>query len=222
MKLQIIYILKSLLISLLLPPLERLVKKAASLVRRWCEQKKAVDNSELEPEAKPEDNSESKAEEKPDTESGMTIQAFVEKFTGVPISFWDNGSVQCVDVVRAFIRDVLERPQPEALGADGSAEWFYTRHPSRPVQMKHFERVSFQSGSIPPPGTLIVFGPSSSNRHGHIGICLEADENTICLFDQDGIANSAAILAGRPQTGAGQSSWTYDRVLGWLQVREAA
>jgi len=201
---KVAYVLKSVLISLIIPLLENLVKKAICFAKGLRKPGEPVSDSNV------------------DTAMRNAIQQFVEKFTGVPISFWNNGSVQCVDVVRAFIRDVLQRPQPEALGKDGSAEWFYTRHDSRPVQREHFDRVSFKRGKIPPPGAIIAFGPSPSNRHGHIGVCLEADDNTICLFDQDGIANSAALRAGRPQTGAGQSSWDYDRVLGWLQVRDSA
>ena len=210
---KVAYILKQVLLSLLIPLLEKGIKKVACFLKEL----KSVETTS-------ESNTSTGEQETAgtDTTTGMTILQFVEKFTGVPISFWNNGSVQCVDVVRAFIRDVLRLPQPEPLGADGSAEWFYTRHDNRLVQMQHFDRVTFQRGNIPPPGALVVFGPSSANRHGHIGICLEANENVIRLFDQDGIVNSAALRAGRPQTGAGQSSWNYDRVLGWLQVRAAA
>jgi len=209
---KVIYILKQVLLSLLIPLLEKGIKKVADYLK---EIKSAETTSES--------NTETGEQKIPctDTTTGMTILQFVEKFTGVPISFWNNGSVQCVDVVRAFIRDVLQLPQPEPLGADGSAVWFFTRHDTRPIQMQHFDRITFQPGMTPPPGALIIFDSSSSNEHGHIGICLEANENIIRLFDQDGVVNSAALRAGRPQTGAGQSSWNYDRVLGWLQVRAA-
>jgi len=210
---KVVYLLKQVLLSLLIPLLEKGIKKVADCLK---ELKSAETTSE---------SNTSKGEQETtvtDTATRMTRLQFVEKFTGVPISFWNNGSVQCVDVVRAFIRDVLQLPQPEPLGKNGSAEWFYTRYDSFPRLREHFERISFQRGNIPPPGAIIIFGPSSSNEHGHAGVCLEADENTICLFDQDGIANTAAQKAGRPKTGAGQSSWNYDRVLGWLQVRAAA
>jgi len=149
----------------------------------------------------------------------MTLDQFVKTNTGVPLSFWNNGSVQCVDVVRAYVRDVLKLPlseQPEPLGNDGSAEWFFTRHETRPLQKRNFDRVEHQTGMIPPKGSILVFGPTVSNRFGHVAVCLEAGALSIAVFEQDGIENSKAKREGRTQRGCFVGQWKYDRLLGWL------
>jgi hypothetical protein len=150
----------------------------------------------------------------------MKIKDFFEGYLGVAISYWKNGSVQCVDVARQFWNDVWNIPQPEGLGEDGSAEWFFTRYDMMPRLKTFCERVEYQPGMIPPEGAAVLFGPSDKNKYGHVGICVTADESRISIFEQDGIRNSQLKKDKKPQEGCVVKEWGYSRVLGWLLKRK--
>lgn len=115
---------------------------------------------------------------------------------------------QCVDLVRQYIKEVYEVPQPE--GVIG-AEDFYTKHEDRPIQKQYFNLIQYIHPRKPQSGAIVVFGATDKNKFGHIGICISADETSITLFEQDGFAQSGAKI----------HNWNYDRCLGWLVPKAA-
>lgn len=104
----------------------------------------------------------------------------------------------------------------ERLGVNGGAEGLFTRYKGDvgPISRDVFERVEYRPGMIPEPGDVIIFGPSATNRWGHVGMCVSADANNIRLFEQNGIQ----AMRGQ-KNGAFIGTWNYDRVLGWLRIR---
>ena len=146
------------------------------------------------------------------------LKAFVEKYTGVAVDFDGHFGAQCVDLVRQYWQEVEQIPQPEPTGTDGAIA-FFNKHHNRPIQREQLCLVTYLPGMIPTPGAVVVFGAVSTNRFGHIGICLDADKDGIDLFEQNGAANSRAKAEGREQQGAFVGRWGYDRVLGWLVRR---
>ena len=135
------------------------------------------------------------------------------------VELW-NGKVcrdgQCVALFREYTEVFLRTPALERLGKNGGAEGLYSRfdHDVGPVSRRVFERIEYRPGMIPEPGDVIVFGPSATNRWGHVGMCVSADVNTIRLFEQNGIQ----AMRGQ-KNGAFIGTWNYDRVLGWLRLR---
>ncbi len=64
--------------------------------------------------------------------------------------------------------------------------------------------------SYPLPGDIVVFNPTPTNIHGHVGICQSADGLTIKLIQQDGF---------RPWVPTHVMNWSYNTVKGWLRPR---
>ena len=140
----------------------------------------------------------------------MTLGDFIVKYLGKKVDFDGMYGAQCVDLARQYWKEVWEVPQPE--GVEGAQE-FYTNYEKKPIEQKHMERVQCCIKGQPiPPGAVVLFGASTSNKYGHIGICVNTVDATINLLEQDGFK----------QDGVKIGKWSYDRVLGWLVKREAA
>ena len=148
------------------------------------------------------------------------LRKFIDTYMGKAVDWDGHFGAQCVDLVRQYWHEVEKIPQPEPTGTNGAIA-FFKHHNYRPVQRGHLNLEVYYPGSgmIPPPGAVIVFGAVSTNRFGHIGICVDADAKGINLFEQNGTANSRAKAEGREQKGAFIGRWKYDRVLGWLVKR---
>ena len=146
------------------------------------------------------------------------LKQFINKYLGVAVGWDGHFGAQCVDLVRRYWQEVEKIPQPEPTGTQGAIAFFYN-HYARPIQRQHLKLVVYRPGMIPPPGAVIVFSPVSTNRFGHVGICVDADLKGINLFEQNGTYNSRALAEGREQKGAFVRRWDYSRVLGWLVKR---
>ena len=148
-------------------------------------------------------------EEKPaEPESVSPLMDFVSRYEGRNIDFDGFFGYTCVDLVRQYFQEVWKIPQPEPTGDAGAAA-FYVKHGSRPIQARHLDLITYNPRMVPPDGAVIVFRGTETNRFGHIGICVNADERGINLFEQDGFRQSPAAIR----------RWDYGRVLGWLAVR---
>jgi len=137
------------------------------------------------------------------------LKAFIEKYMGRNIDFDGAFGYTCVDLVRQYIKEALQVPQPEPTGMAGASA-FYFQHEARPVQARHFDLATYNPRMVPPDGAIVVFNGTQANRFGHIGICINADERGINLFEQDGFRQSPAAMR----------RWDYARVLGWLVPKE--
>jgi hypothetical protein len=135
-----------------------------------------------------------------------TLEEFVEAHLGSKVDFDGQYGAQCVDLARQYWEEVWDVPQPP--GVIGATD-FFIRHEERPRQMQHMDRHNYIAGSVPPKGAVVVFGPTATNQYGHIGICIDATQDSIQLFEQNGFK----------QDGAKISVWKYDCVLGWLTRR---
>ena len=146
------------------------------------------------------------------------LRKFIDTYLGKAVDWDGHFGAQCVDLVRQYWQEVDKIPQPEPTGTEGAIA-FFNNHDNRPVQRRYLYRVEYRPGMIPPPGAVIVFSAVPTNRFGHIGICVGADEKCLDLFEQNGTANSRAKAEGRKQKGAFIGRWNYNRVLGWLVKR---
>ena len=138
----------------------------------------------------------------------MNSHEFVEKYMGQKVDFDGHYGAQCVDLVRQKWKEVDGLPtQPE--GVIGAQD-FYLKHDVRPIQKQLLDRVEYRPGMIPPVGAAVFFRATPENQYGHVGICFQANERCIFLFEQDGFR----------QDGAKIKMWPYDRVLGWLLKKQ--
>ncbi|MCL2138682.1 MAG: CHAP domain-containing protein [Treponema sp.] len=137
----------------------------------------------------------------------MKLQEFVVKHYGKKVDFDGAFGAQCVDLARQYFKDVWGfTKQPE--GVEGAKDFFYN-HDNRPVQKELCICIPFANDAKPPEGSVCVYKESATNKYGHIGICLNADDTGVDLFEQDGFK----------QDGAKITRWDYSRLVGWLEKR---
>jgi len=148
----------------------------------------------------------------------MTLEEFVEKYKGYPVDFDGLYGAQCVDLVRQYMKDVWGfTRQPEGvIGADA----FYINHNVRPIQQQLCKCTPYTGSVQPPAGSIVIFRGNEKNKFGHIAVCITSTRGEITCFEQDGIVNSVALQEGKPQKGAYVGTWSYDRLLGWLEKKE--
>lgn len=125
---------------------------------------------------------------------------------------------QCVALYREYTEGFHDMPILERLGADGGARRLFEDYGTTigPVTRKLFSATLYSGGNErPEPGDVVVFGPSATNRWGHVGIMDSVSKNNIVILDQNGVA----AMQGRPVE-VSLTVWNMDRVLGWLRIKK--
>jgi len=137
----------------------------------------------------------------------MTHEEFVAKYEGKKVDFDGAYGAQCVDLARQYWKEVWGIPQPESVNG---AQEFVTRYREMPILQRYVSLLP--RGVSPLPGDVVVFGPSDSNKYGHIAIFVEWTNGggTMRVFEQDGFKQDGAKLA----------VWKQDRVIGFLKRKE--
>ena len=121
----------------------------------------------------------------------MTLTTFINKYLGTKVDYDKNGEPQCVDLARQYINDVLEVPQPPALGQDGGAKDLFDKHgvlnATPDSAMADYTR-----------GDILIWDKSKTNKYGHVAI-LVAIYNTkyFIVLEQDGFKKDGVKLAFR-------------------------
>ena len=121
----------------------------------------------------------------------MTLTSFINKYLGTKVDYDKNGEPQCVDLARQYINDVLEVPQPPALGQDGGAKDLFDKHgvlnATPDSAMADYTR-----------GDILIWDKSKTNKYGHVAI-LVAIYNTkyFIVLEQDGFKKDGVKLAFR-------------------------
>jgi hypothetical protein len=127
---------------------------------------------------------------------------------------------QCVALYREYTEGFHDTPMLERLGADGGARLIFEAFNTwvGPVSRSVFEAIPYVQGTTdrPEPGDVVVFGPSDTNRWGHVGIMDQVNGDNINILDQDGIV---AMRDGKSVVKV--SIWKMTRVLGWLRFKDA-
>lgn len=118
----------------------------------------------------------------------MRLDQFIAKYLGTTTDIDGVYGVQCVDLIKAYLREMFGIPvQP--LG-DAIEYWTATR----PVLLSKFDRV--HSGDAL-PGDIVILSGTSGNSAGHIGIAVDGgDSENVALLEQNG-----ARLGGDVQPG---------------------
>ena len=121
----------------------------------------------------------------------MTLTSFINKYLGTKVDYDKNKSYQCTDLARQYINDVLEVPQPPALGQDGGAKDMFDKHgvlnATPDSVMADYTR-----------GDILIWDKSKTNKYGHVAI-LVAIYNTkyFIVLEQDGFKQDGVKLAFR-------------------------
>jgi len=124
----------------------------------------------------------------------MNLDDFIKKYNGKFVEVaGPNSKNQCVDLVNAYIDEVLHRP----MITHANAIDFPKRSGS------NYEWIKNTPKGLPQKGDLMIF----KGKYGHISIYLDGNLNKFRSFDQNYPTGSPAHIQGH----------TYRNVLGWLR-----
>jgi len=132
----------------------------------------------------------------------MTLQQFIEKWTGKIADFDNAYGGQCVDLFRFYVKEVLGLPQtPPVVGAKD----IWTSNTPDFTKVKNIQE------GIPNKGDIIIWG-STYGQYGHVAIFISGDINSFTCFSQnDPIGSLCGMRAYK----------SYKNVLGWLVPKSA-
>lgn len=122
----------------------------------------------------------------------MTLTQFIKTNQGKKVDFDGKYGAQCVDLYRAYCRDVLDIQQtPAVAGAKDIITKPGVLEVTRDSALADYSR-----------GDILVWDATSSNKYGHVAI-LVAVYNTkyFVVFEQDGFKQDGAKLAFRSREG---------------------
>jgi hypothetical protein len=122
----------------------------------------------------------------------MTLTQFIKDNQGKKVDFDGKYGAQCVDLYRAYCRDVLDIQQtPAVTGAKDIITKPGVLEVTRDSALADYSR-----------GDVLVWDATSSNKYGHVAI-LVAVYNTkyFIVFEQDGFKQNGAKLAFRSREG---------------------
>ena len=122
----------------------------------------------------------------------MTLTQFIKTNQGKKVDFDGKYGAQCVDLFRAYLRDVLDVQQtPSVAGAKDIITKPGVLEVTRDSVLADYSR-----------GDILVWDATKSNPYGHVAI-LVAVYNTkyFVVFEQDGYKQDGAKLAFRSREG---------------------
>ncbi len=122
----------------------------------------------------------------------MTLTQFIKTNQGKKVDFDGKYGAQCVDLYRAYCRDVLDIQQtPAVAGAKDIITKPGVLEVTRDSALADYSK-----------GDVLVWDATSSNKYGHVAI-LVAVYNTkyFVVFEQDGFKQDGAKLAFRSLEG---------------------
>lgn len=122
----------------------------------------------------------------------MTLTEFIKNNQGRKVDFDGKFGPQCVDLYRAYCRDVLDIQQtPGVVGAKDIIK--------KPGVLK----VTFDSVLADySRGDVLVWDGTSTNPYGHVAILVEVyNTKNFIVFEQDGFKKDGAKLTLRSREG---------------------
>ena len=135
----------------------------------------------------------------------MTLDEFILKYNNqqVEVTGSANARFQCVDLVNAYLREVLN--QPIIAGADAkdfpermSSEWDFIENLPNSIALR---------------GDMAVWDAPTGDGHGHIAIILNANLKNTNTFDQNWSKPLRSSLENH--------SYLNPKIWGWLRLRTA-
>lgn len=110
----------------------------------------------------------------------MTFNTWVKKNLGKGIDFDGVYGVQCVDLVKHYIKNVLGIT-PQSIG---NAIEYYNKRNTSPYLKKNFKWIDNYPEFIPKKGDICVF--TSKSGHGHVAIATgEGTTSWFYSYDQN-------------------------------------
>lgn len=114
----------------------------------------------------------------------MTLDQFLNKYTGKKVDYDGVYGSQCVDLFRQYCKDVLEIPHTGAV--EGAKDLWHRYHSL--LEPKYFTRHSYGAKV----GDVAIWDSTSTNRYGHVAIVVGVQDDEFLVFEQDGFTQDGA------------------------------
>lgn len=138
----------------------------------------------------------------------MNHNEFIKKYNGKGIDYDGVAGVQCVDLIKFYLRDVFSI----SAGAWGDAHAYYDNYNNLPLLKSNFERIPNTPSFVPKKGDIVVWSVSLNGGWGHIAIATgEGNTSTFYSYDQNWNGRNDPCTKVRH---------TYSHVLGVLRAKD--
>lgn len=136
----------------------------------------------------------------------LTFDQFIIKYKGKGIDFDGHYGFQCVDLIRQYIKEVLNQPQPK--GVTGAKD-FFTNFETDPNLNQYFNKIVNTPEGVPSKGDIIIWG-ATYGAYGHIAIVNWANASQFQALSQNDPLGSLTTL----------KNYSYNHILGWFTPKK--
>ena len=113
---------------------------------------------------------------------GINFEKFIKKYLGKATDVDGAAGVQCVDLAKAYLKEVFDVD----FFAVGSAKNYFERFERFSALRDKFVRIPNTPDFVPLKGDIAVWGSSKGGGHGHVAICSgEGDTRHFYSYDQN-------------------------------------
>lgn len=124
---------------------------------------------------------------------GLALDEFIKKYNGTKVDYDKLFGPQCVDLFRQWAYEGLDIPEHTGpCSTTGGAKDLYIDYPKMPLEKKYFNRFSPKKGIF--AGDVAVWNSTETNKYGHIAIVLGVLNNSLIVFEQDGLKQDGAKI----------------------------
>jgi len=142
----------------------------------------------------------------------MNYKQFVDKYNGRYLDYDKAYGYQCVDVMRAYVKEVYGLNPYVAIPTTGYAKNIFNNFKTN----KYFKKILNTPNGMPKQGDIIFWGyyPALYGWSGHVGLYNGGDLYTIISFDQNYPTGRHCQFVKH-----GYNKWLhgYRGCLGWLR-----
>ena len=125
----------------------------------------------------------------------MFLEDFVKKYNKKKVDFDGVYGAQCVDLFRQYAKECLGIPEHTgACQTSGGAKDLFIDYPKMPIEKKYFYRET-KRGMV--AGDVLIWDSTPSNKYGHVAIYLGELNNSLIVFEQNGITQAGAEITLR-------------------------
>ena len=136
----------------------------------------------------------------------ITFDEFINKWKGRYLDFDGRYGYQCVDLMRQYIKEVLQ-VNPYEIKPAGTAKQIYRNFTSSP----HFIKIPNTPTGVPKKGDIIFWGtyPFVTGFAGHVALFVEGNVMSFISFDQNWPTGTSCHL----------QKHSYRGVMGWISPK---
>lgn len=129
----------------------------------------------------------------------MLLEEFVKTYNGKKVDFDNALGAQCVDLFRQYVKDVWGiNEHTGSCATTGGAKDLYFDYSKMEKEKKYFIRSSNKNYI---QGDVLIWDKIGNNNFGHVAIYLGKINNSLIVFEQDGIKQDGAKINIRNKDG---------------------